>query len=187
MFKINELTTLINGKEVNLKEQDIIEKLIDRHRWPFRYHTGHPTLERIDNTGEKWQDFYSADGWPDVDKVLDYYNTGFTFILSGVQNLNSQVLEITKELEKFFKTNVNANMYIGKGTSSISFPRHQHDYHVLVKNVFGSSGWIIDKTYIKLQEQNSLFIPAYTDHQVIEIFDVKATITFNIWTNTLFK
>jgi len=184
---IDDLIAEIDSKTINLEEKDIIERLIDRHRWPYKYHTGHPTLERIDAAGEKWQDFYLPDGWPDVNKVLNYYDSGYTFILSGVQNLNSQVLEITNILEHFFQANVNANMYLGKGTSSISFPRHQHEYHVLVKNVFGDSGWIINQRYQKLQKQDSIFIPAHTDHQVIEIFNIKATITFNIWTDQLFK
>jgi hypothetical protein len=178
---IDNLITNINSKKISLNENDIIERLIDRHRWPFKYHTGHPTLERIDDTGRKWQDFYSEDGWPDIEKVLALYNQGYTFILSGVQSFNSEILEITKLISSHFNIYVNANMYIGKGLKSISFDKHWHDYSVIVKNVFGESGWIIDQKYLKLQNQDSIFIPAHTDHQVIEIFDVKATITFNIW------
>ena len=72
------------------------------------------------------------------------------------------------------------NFYFGNGKKSVSFDKHQHDYSVLVKNVYGKSKWIIDEEEKVLENQDILWFDKNINHQVIEINTPKLSITCNI-------
>ena len=90
------LKTLENIKIV-LTEQDILNLLKIRRRWPKFYPTfDSPSVEVINITGLKSTTFFSEDGYLDYDKWFEYYQLGYTTILSGV-------LDLTEDLRNFSK------------------------------------------------------------------------------------
>lgn len=178
--KIRECFAYISSKKLNITEKDIVDRITDRHRWPIRYHTGAPSVERMLPDGGKLQDFFKHDGWIDSQRAVELYVEGYTFIYSGVQYLFPEIKDISNEFAKTFGYSMEANLYLSRGHKSISFPAHQHDYHVIVKNIFGKSLWLNDGEEIIVENQDAIYIPKFGTHQVKEIYDKKASITFNI-------
>ena len=76
--------------------------------------------------------------------------------------------------------NVNCNFYFGNGKKSISFDKHNHDYPVIVKNIYGESKWVINEKEMTLKNQECIWFDKFTDHQVIEIANAKLSMTCNI-------
>ena len=68
----------------------------------------------------------------------------------------------------------------GNGKKSVSFEKHQHDYPVIVKNIYGTSKWIIDNKEVILGNQDVIWFDKNTDHQVIEISEPKLSMTCNL-------
>ena len=181
---LHPLLEKVYNSPINITERMVIERLGDRYRWPKYYinelKDQFPTLERIADNGEKLQDFFNDDGYVDSARLIDFYHAGYTIIISGVQYLFQEITDITNILHETFEKEINSNIYISKGTKVVSFPVHQHEYAVIVKNAFGVSKWQLgDKQYV-LENNYIFFIDKFNDHGVIEFFDKKCSITFNL-------
>ncbi len=180
--KLNNILAFVYNAPLRITEDMVLERVRDRYRWPKLYPTGCPSIERIArNDGWKEQDFFShVDDCLLYDKFIKLYDQGHTFVLSGVQYLFSDIANITDRLNKEFDIEVNSNMYISKGSKVISYPYHDHDYAVIIKNIQGSSKWLIDDNEYLLENQNVFFIDKHKWHCVKEIFGFKLSITFNL-------
>ena len=180
--KLKRVLTMVYDSPLRISEDMILERIRDRYRWPKGYPTGCPTLERIaGEDGYKEQDFFSPiDNCLLYDKFLKLYSQGHTFVISGVQYLFNDIADITDRLNKEFGIEVNSNIYISKGSKVVSYPYHQHDYSVIIKNIEGSSKWMIDNKEYTLEDQNVFFIDKFKWHCVKEIQEFKLSITFNL-------
>ena len=173
---INKLQNLT----VNITEDNILERLLDRKRWPKHYLSGQPSIEAILEDGTKHQNFFDNDGYLLSEKCIECYEEGHTLILSAIGGISKDVWIIQQLLNTQFQTDININIYMGNGKKSISFDKHQHDYSVIVKNIYGESTWMIDGEEKKLKDQNVIWFEKNTDHQVLEILSPKLSLTCNI-------
>lgn len=174
------MNTYLINKRINLTEDNILEKLLDRKRWPKNYSHGQPSIEAIKEDGTKHQDFFDSDNFLNSLDCIKCYEDGYTLILSDIGELNKDLWLIQQHLNKEFNRYINCNLYFGTGKKSVSFPKHQHDYPVIVKNIYGKSKWIIDEKEILLQDQECIWFDKFIDHQVIEINNAKLSLTCNI-------
>lgn len=170
----------IINKKINLTEEDILEKLLDRRRWPKFYPWGQPSVEVINKDGTKHQDFFDKDGDLDSLKCIKCYEEGYTLILSDVGELSKDLWLIQEHLNKVFNRYINCNLYFGNGKKSVSFPKHQHEYPVIVKNIYGKSKWIINEKEVILKDQECIWFDKFIDHQVVTIDSAKLSLTCNI-------
>jgi hypothetical protein len=180
--KLNRVVNMVYSSPLMISEDMVLERIRDRYRWPKSYPTGCPTIERIArDDGYKEQDFFSPiDECLLYDKFLNLYSQGHTFVISGVQYLFNDIAAITDRLNREFGIEINSNMYISKGSKIISYPYHEHDYSVIIKNIAGKSKWLIDGDEYILEDQNVFFIDKAKWHCVKEIEDFKLSITFNL-------
>lgn len=167
-------------KQVNLSETSILERLLDRYRWPYRYPWGQPSIEAILEDGSKHQNFFSRDDYLDSEECIKCYEEGHTLIFSNIGSFCKDTWIIQQLLNKQFNRHVNCNFYFGNGKKSISFDKHRHEYPVIVKNIYGKSKWIIDEKEVFLKNQDCIWFDKFIDHQVIEINDAKLSMTCNI-------
>jgi len=174
------LKTLENIKIV-LTEQDILNLLKIRRRWPKFYPTfDSPSVEVINITGLKSTTFFSEDGYLDYDKWFEYYQLGYTTILSGVLDLTEDLRNFSKVLLKEIGFVPHSNFYFSRPGKRASFPPHSHSYGVFVKQIYGNSDWVINGEKIKLSPQKTLAFPKNTLHEVISKKDKKLSLTMNI-------
>jgi hypothetical protein len=163
---------------------EMLERLNDRYRWPVRYHDGQPSVEVILEDGDKTDVLFSAkDKYLIPELVHEYYNNGYTILVSRVQQIHKDVIRLSNIVNNFCGCEVNINAYFGRGTKSVSFPPHQHEYAVLVKNVTGVSEWLIDNRSKTLKDQDVLYFDAFIDHAVTKIIEPKFTLTCNLVRN----
>lgn len=180
--RLNKVLNMVYNSPLRITESMVLERIRDRYRWPKFYNTGCPTIERIaGEDGYKEQDFFSPiDDHLLYDQFLNLYKEGHTFVLSGVQYLFNDISAITNRLNEEFNIEVNSNMYISKGSKVISYPYHEHDYAVIIKNIDGRSKWLIDGEEYTLEQQNVFFIDKFKWHCVKEINNFKLSVTFNL-------
>lgn len=165
---------------INMSIDWLLNKIQDRYRWPFRYHCGQPTVEIILENGDKTDDLFYQDGYLNSDLVLDYYEKGYTVLLSKVQTLHPDIIKLARILNEYCNSEVNMNIYLGKGTASVSFPTHTHAYAVLVKSVQGESEWVIGGRNLVVKNQDVVYFDAEVEHEVVRIASPKLTITCNL-------
>lgn len=175
-----KLLNILKNKKVNLTEEDILNRFLDRFRWPKMYSWKQPSVEAILEDGSKHQDFFDEDGYLNSEKCIQCYEEGYTLILSNIGGFSKDVWMIQQLLNYQFKTTINMNFYFGNGKKSISFEKHNHPYPVIVKNIYGSSKWIIDEKETILENQDVTYFDKLIDHQVIEINTPKLSLTCNI-------
>lgn len=180
--RLHKIVNMVYNSPLRITESMVLERIRDRYRWPKSYNTGCPTIERIARQdGYKEQDFFSPiDDHIQYDKFINFYKDGHTFVISGVQYLFNDISAITDKLNKEFGIEINSNMYISRGSKVISYPYHEHDYAVIIKNIEGKSKWLIDGEEYILEDQNVFFIDKFKWHCVKEISDFKLSITFNL-------
>ena len=159
-----QLIDKLQNLAVNLTEDNMLEKLLDSKRWPKQYLSGQPSVEAIIEDGTKHQEFFGDDGYLLSEKCIECNDV---WIIQ--QLLNTQ-----------FQTDININIYMGNGKKSISFGKHQHDYAVIVKNIYGESTWMIDNVEQKLKDQDVIWFDKNINHQVLEITSPKLSLTCNI-------
>lgn len=170
----------IGGINIDITEKKLLDSLDNRKRWPMFYPWGQPSVEIILNDGDKAQDFFDADNLVMPEKLKAYYEEGYTLIFSNIGELFDDFKKVSDALNDTFGRKFNINAYFGKGTKSVSFKKHVHEYPVLVKNVFGESDWIIQDEHMTLEGQNVLFFNAFTEHEVIQIKSPKLSLTCNL-------
>lgn len=173
---------IIKSKKVEITEEVLLERLLDRYRWPKIYPWGQPSVETIREDGSKDQDFFDNDGYLNSKECIKRYEEGYTLILSNIGTLFKDTWIIQQLLNNYFKTPepINCNFYFGNGKKSVSFDKHRHEYPVIVKNIYGISKWIIDEKEVILKDQDCIFFNKDIDHQVIEINNAKLSMTCNI-------
>jgi hypothetical protein len=172
-----EASKISIGFDIN----EMLERLNDRYRWPCRYNDGQPSVEIILEDGNKTNVLFSTrDGYLIPELIHEYYNNGYTILVSRVQKLHKDIKCLGAVVDKFCGHEVNINAYFGQGTKSVSFLPHQHEYAVLVKNVAGISDWVIDGNNHTLKNQEVLYFDAFTDHAVTKIIEPKFTLTCNL-------
>lgn len=172
----------------DIDDHILMGRILDRYRWPIEYienpesfwsRKNKSSIEVFLENGTVSANFFLNDNYVHSEKVLEYYTLGHTVIISKVEYISEDVAKITRILNEHYR-DVTANIYWGKGTSSISFPLHDHNYHVLVKNVSGKSIWTVGDKEILLENQYALYFDAFTKHSVNKIIEPKLSITFNL-------
>ena len=174
------LADTIADTKINLTEEDILEKLCDRLRWPKQYPWGQPSVEAINENSTKNQNFFELDNYINSPKCIKYYEEGYTLILSNIGYITKDTAKIQTMLNNCFQKHINCNFYFGKGKKDVSFKTHKHDYAVMIKNIYGESTWLIDGKELNLTNQNTLFFNRDTNHEVIAIKDKKLSMTLNL-------
>jgi len=170
----------LNKVKVKLTEQEVLNRLLDRMRWPKNYLSGQPSVEAIKEDGTKHQDFFDEDLYLNSARAVKCYEEGYSLILSNIGGFNRDTFLVQEVLNDHFQKRINCNFYFGNGLKSVSFEKHNHDYPVIVKNIYGTSKWIIDKREVVLKDQDVIWFEKDTDHQVIEISDAKLSMTCNV-------
>lgn len=180
MQKLENLINKAKDLPISLNSSKLLECLHDRYRWYFKYPCGQPTIEVILKNGTKTRQLFLKDGFLDVDTAVDYYNKGYTLLLSRIQTLHPDIRRLREVVNCFVGKEVNMNIYFGKGLESVSFPEHTHEYAVLVKNVEGESEWVIGGKKIQLCGQEVLYFDKHILHAVTSISKPKLSITCNL-------
>lgn len=181
MIKIEDkLIQIIKNKKIVLNEDIVLERLLDRKRWPKNYISGQPSVEAILKEGSKHQEFFDKDGYLNSEKCIQCYEEGYTLILSNIGGFSKDIWMIQQLLNYHFKTTINMNFYFGNGKKSVSFEKHSHSYPVIVKNIYGKSKWIIDEEEKVLENQDVIWFDKFINHQVVEINTPKLSLTCNI-------
>jgi len=177
-----KLIDYIINKKINLTEENILEKLLDRRRWPKKYPhpDNQPTVEAIAKDGKAHQNFFNEDGYLESLECIKCYEEGYTLILSNVGEISEDLWKIQQHLNKVFNKHINCNLYFGNGKRSVSFDKHNHDYAVIVKNIYGKSKWVIDDKEVILKDQECIWFDKFINHQVVEIESAKLSLTCNI-------
>jgi hypothetical protein len=177
---LSKTAEIIRNIKINVSEKDILESFDNQKKWPMFYPWGQPSVEVILQDGSKTQDFFDENNFVISEKIKAYYENGYTLILSNIGELFGDFKKVSNALNEMFGKKFNINAYFGKGTESISFKTHAHDYPVLVKNVFGQSHWIIQNQNLILEQQNVLFFDAFIEHEVVKINSTKLSLTCNL-------
>lgn len=171
----------IRDLRVDVDIPSMLDRIDDRYRWPVRYHDGQPTVEVLLEDGSKTDSLFSPlDGYVIPELVRDHYHQGRTLIISRVETLFATVRDLTRRLEQCCDHPVTINAYLGTGTSTVSFKPHSHDYAVLVKNLQGQSIWQVDAELITVRDQDVLYLPKGTVHEVLSIVLPKLSLTCNL-------
>ena len=181
MLNIDELSKEIKNFDINLSEEDLLNLLRNRKRWPIRYPWGQPSIEVIDNLNKGTDSgFFTSDNYIDFDKWHQSYEKGFTSILSNVLDLNNELRQLNKFLNNKIGKDINANFYFSKGGQAPSFLSHSHEYPVIVKQIYGTGYWRINNEELTLKPKEIIVLPINCSHQVYKVVDKKLSLTINI-------
>lgn len=183
MLTLESLNKDIRNMKINISEEDVLYFLQIRKRWPVKYYSNQPTIEIIDNLGNNISGnslFFDSEGYLIYDKWLEFYNLGYTTIMSNVLDLHKDLRNLDKYLNNSFGKRMNANFYFSKGGQLPSFILHNHEYDVIVKQIYGTGYWVLNNNELVLQEQDTLVIPKQSNHQVYKITDKKLSLTINL-------
>ena len=144
-----KIIDVIKNKNINITEIDVLERILDRRRWPKNYLCGQPSIEAILEDGlTTSQDFFDEDGYINSTKCIKVYEEGYTLILSNIGGFVRDTWIIQEYLKNTFNKKCNCNFYFGTGEKTVSYIKHSHKYPVIVKNIYGEAAWDRDwETY----------------------------------------
>ena len=184
--KQTKLCQFVQDFKINISEQEIFDLLKIKRRWPYYHPTApdkQPTVEVITMYGQKHNYINDDTGFVDVDKVKSFYDKGFTILLADVLDLTEELRNLEKELiERTGMGNVRGNFYFGDYVSGVhpSFNLHSHGYNVISKQIYGTNYWIVDDQTYKIHDQEIIFIPAGSNHEVYKSDGKRLSLTINL-------
>ena len=167
---------IIKEHEITLDEDGILDLLQIKYRWP------EPALEVINQCQKKSDGFFDSRGYVYYERWKRLYDLGFTSLLSNIMDLTAELRSLDNKLYEYKGSETNANMYLSAGTTKhrASFDPHNHDYHVIVKQIYGTCTWIINGKSQEANPSDVLIIPAGTMHSVAENKEPRLSLTMNL-------
>ena len=140
MLDLDKLKAIVDSVDINLTEEDVINFLKNRKRWPFRYPWGQASVEILSNRGDlQSRHIFNLDTYLNFNEWFKFYNLGFTTVISNVLDLDSSLRDLQKKLSNESGLNIGANFYFSRPGQLPSFEPHKHDYDVIVKQIYGKS------------------------------------------------
>ena len=167
---------IIKEHEITLDEDGILDLLQIKYRWP------EPALEVINQCQKKSDGFFDSRGYVYYERWKRLYDLGFTSLLSNIMDLTAELRSLDDKLFEYKGSETNANMYLSAGTTKhrASFDPHNHDYHVIVKPIYGTCTWVINGKSQEVDPSDVLIIPAGTMHSVAENKEPRLSLTMNL-------
>ncbi len=167
---------IIKEHEITLDEDGILDLLQIKYRWP------EPALEVINQCQKKSDGFFDSRGYVYYERWKRLYDLGFTSLLSNIMDLTAELRSLDDKLFEYKGSETNANMYLSAGTTKhrASFDPHNHDYHVIVKPIYGTCTWVINGKSQEVDPSDVLIIPAGTMHSVVENKEPRLSLTMNL-------
>jgi len=167
---------IIKEHEITLDEDGILDLLQIKYRWP------EPALEVINQCQKKSDGFFDSRGYVYYERWKRLYDLGFTSLLSNIMDLTAELRSLDDKLYEYKGSETNANMYLSAGTTKhrASFDPHNHDYHVIVKPIYGTCTWVINGKSQEVDPSDVLIIPAGTMHSVVENKEPRLSLTMNL-------
>ena len=182
--KEKHLMKFVQDFQINITEDDMFNLLKIKRRWPARTHThDQPTIEVISMYGQKHNYLNDDTGYLDFDKMKYFYDKGFTMVIGDVLDLTEELRELEKELiARTGIGNIRGNFYFGNGKPGIhpSFDLHSHGYNVIQKQIYGTNYWTVDEQQYEIHEQEIIFIPAQSMHEVYKSDGKRLALTINL-------
>ena len=180
-MNLQDIAKQVKEVKVPLEEQDILNFLKITRRWQYRNTWGHPSIEIIDSIGRRQSErFFDMKGEFIYDIWKELYDKGFTFILTNILDLTKELREIDKVIRDQTGFHTWGNFYFSTPGRKASFDLHEHDYAVIVKQIYGNSHWQVgDKNFI-LKPDEVCVIPEKTKHMVYNKNENKLSLTINI-------
>ena len=167
---------IIREHKITLDEDGILDLLQIKYRWP------EPSLEVINQCQKKSNGFFDSRGYIYYERWKELYDLGFTSLLSNVMDLTSELRELDAKLYEYKGSETNANLYLSAGTTTKrpSFDPHNHDYHVIVKPIYGTCTWTIDGQTKEADPSDVIIIPEGSMHAVIDNPEPRLSLTINV-------
>jgi len=182
--KENQLMKFVQDFQINITEDDIFNLLKIKRRWPAVCSTCPAgTVGVISMYGQKHNYINDTTGYLDFDKMKAFYDKGFTMVIADVFDLTEELRELEKELiAKTGVGNIRGNFYFGNGKPGIhpSFNSHSHEYNVIQKQIYGTNYWTVDERQYEIHEQEIIFIPAQSMHEVYKSDGKRLALTINL-------
>ena len=182
--KEKQLMKFVQDFQINITEDDMFNLLKIKRRWP----AAHPTckggtIDVISMYGQKHNYINDTTGYLDFDKMKSFYDKGFTMVIADVFDLTEELRELEKELiARTGIGNIRGNFYFGNGKPGVhpSFELHSHGYNVIQKQIYGTNYWIVDEQEYEIHEQEIIFIPAQSMHEVYKSDGKRLALTINL-------
>jgi hypothetical protein len=188
--KIHEI---VLNHRILLTENDILEFLKIRNRWPYQYYHEIDDIHKVlshrcpvqcigYNDVPICDEFYDKRGRFIFDSWKKFYDLGFTTMISEVLDLTEELRDLEKKIREIIGINFGANFYFSKGQISntpSSWNHHNHSYDVVVKSIYGKSIWKIGEDVVEL-ENTSVGIFSGTYHSVISCPEKRLSLTINL-------
>ena len=176
MKYLETAASIIGEHEINLTEEDILDLLQIKYRWP------EVALEVINQCGNTSNGFFDSRKFLIYDKWKRLYDLGFTTLLNNVMDLTAELRALDDKLFEFKGSETNANFYLSAGTKvkRPSFDPHHHEYDVIVKPIYGTCLWKINGQIEKVSPEGGLIIPAGTQHSVCSNEEPRLSLTINM-------
>ena len=173
---LQKASKIISEHEIDIDEEKILDLLQIKYRWP------EPSLEVINQCGKVSNGFFDSKGYIYYDRWKRLYDLGFTSLLNNVMDLTSDLRELDNKLHDLKGSETNANLYLSHGSevNRSSFDPHNHDYHVIVKPIYGSCIWEVNGRRQIVDPNGVIILTAGTMHAVVENKEPRLSLTINM-------
>tara|TARA_B100000214_G_C23723790_1_gene515540 strand:- start:42 stop:656 length:615 start_codon:yes stop_codon:yes gene_type:complete len=173
---LRECAQIIDDHQIDIDEDRILDLLAIKYRWPEQ------SMNVLNQSGVVSTGFFDKNNYIIYDMWKDLYDYGFTTLLRNVLDLTSQLRELNKKLLPLRGSDTIANFYLSKGTDTRrpSYDPHSHDYHVVVKPIYGRSTWVINGEQQEAKPGSVVIVPAFSQHSVTVNAEPRLSLTLNL-------
>ena len=176
MDYLQRCADVVKAHEINMTEEKLFDLMKIKHRWPKG------SIEVINQAARSSDRFYDEDRFLIFSEWKKLYDMGFTSILCNVLDLTQELRDLDEKLLAVKGSYTNANFYFSNGTKEhrVSFPPHNHDYHVVAKGLYGTTTWQINGEIATMNAGDVFVLPVDTPHAVIDTPGPRLTLTINV-------
>ena len=164
-----QFSKLAKYRVLKIKEQDILEKVSDRYRWPKEYEKNQSSLEVITFNGKTINGDFKDDNFADSFENTCRYLAGEELVLHRCQTLMKNLTYACNLFSSILGRKLNFTGYLRQGNKKIKPTSFSLKHHIIIKNAYGLLKCSLNGRIKILKKEGAVFVRKGTKIKIEEI------------------
>lgn len=156
---------------LNIKQEDIFDRITDRYRWPEKLLDGTPSLQIRKTNGKIVKPHLEEDGYINSFNNIVAWESGEELIIRNAHTMFRNTIYAKNLFSRLLnRKNVYFDGYFRSGNAEIKSKEHKFRHHILIKNCFGYLKVRLNRKIHPLKPESSVWVEKGTK---IEIYGIE--------------
>lgn len=175
-----QFSKLAKYRVLKISEDQILEKVADKYRWPEYYEDKQHSIEVITSDGKLIKADIGEDKFADAFENTCRYLAGQELVLHRCQTMTKNLTFACNLFSSILGRKLDFTGYFRLGNKPIKANKFFYDHHVIIKNAYGLLKCSLDGKIKMLRKEGAIFVKKGTKISIEEIREPTFYIVYHL-------